>query len=70
MQINKAFEVVYWWTKINKTNAKNSDFKKARMTLFRMLLLNAMGIITNNQLIIKSLIRRTGSLLQSKSMQI
>lgn len=68
MQKNKAFALVNWLTK--KTNTKNSNLKKARIIRFRVFLLNAMAIAKNNLWIIKSVIRRTGSLLQSKSIQI
>ncbi|KZR81434.1 hypothetical protein PMIT1342_01772 [Prochlorococcus marinus str. MIT 1342] len=59
----KAFAVVNWWTKINKTNGKNSNLKKARMTRLRVFHINAMAIDKDNLLIIISLIRTTGSLL-------
>ncbi|KZR71562.1 hypothetical protein PMIT1313_00225 [Prochlorococcus marinus str. MIT 1313] len=61
MLVNKAFVVVYLWTKINKTNAKNSDLNKARRIRLRVFHLNAMAIATNNLLIKKPLIRTTGS---------
>ncbi|KZR66222.1 hypothetical protein PMIT1306_00168 [Prochlorococcus sp. MIT 1306] len=63
MLINKSFAVVYLMTKIIKTNTKNNDLKKARMIRLRVYHLNDIAIARYNLLIIKHLIRTTGSLL-------